>query len=81
MLSLLDDAFSHALLFNHAQFYNLSADLAGACLKGFSEADIDFPFRVSPTELEIINMRPTRPPTGATQRTKCSACTSCCLLL
>lgn len=46
------------------QFYNLSADLANACLKGFSDAEIDFPFRVSPAELEIINMRPTKPPTG-----------------
>lgn len=48
------------------QFYNLGADLAGACLRHFSESDVDFPFRTSPQEQAIITMQQSlKHPTGA----------------
>ncbi|MEW5318036.1 MAG: hypothetical protein WDW38_009289 [Sanguina aurantia] len=47
--------------FTLLKFYNLDAVLVKSVLQGLSDAQVDFPFKVSPKELDLITKQPNPP--------------------
>ena len=41
------------------KFYSLQSTLVKSVMEGLKDEDVDFPFRVSPSEQRIIELKPT----------------------